>query len=337
MVRMMTWEQLQAVQPVAMKMIQNSLVKDRVAHAYLFEGERGTGKRDAGYLLVKSLFCEQPLDDYIPCGECINCKRITNGNHPDVHIIEPDGLSIKKGQIQELQAEFNKTGVESRQKLYMITHADKMTVNAANSLLKFLEEPHAGTIAILLTEQAHRMLPTILSRCQLISFKPLPPVVLKENLQKEGVHPHAAPLLASVTNNFQEALELNNEEWFAQARKIVLKLYEGLKKSPLQAMVGLQDGWFEHFKEKPQLERGLELLLLIYKDLLYIQIDMGEQLVYPDLRNMLETDALHTSTRRLSEQMTAILEAKRKLNSNMNPQLLIEQLVLELQGGSSIV
>ncbi|WP_114746951.1 DNA polymerase III subunit delta' [Falsibacillus pallidus] len=333
----MTWEQLQSVQPVAMKMIQNSLVKDRVAHAYLFEGERGTGKKDAGTLLIKSIFCDHPSKDYIPCDECINCKRITNGNHPDVHMIEPDGLSIKKGQIQELQAEFNKTGVESKKKLYMISHADKMTVNAANSLLKFLEEPHSGTIAILLTEQAHRILPTILSRCQLISFKPLPPSILKENLKQEGVHPHFAPLLASITNNFQEALDLNNEEWFAQARKIVLKLYEGLKKSPLQAMVGLQDGWFDHFKEKPQLERGLELMLLIYKDLLYIQVGKGEQIVYPDYRQMLETDALQTSARRLSEQMTAILEAKRKLNSNMNPQLLMEQLVLELQGGSSFV
>ncbi|RLQ91703.1 DNA polymerase III subunit delta' [Falsibacillus albus] len=334
---MKTWEQFKTVQPVAMKMIENSLEKNRVAHAYLFDGERGTGKREAGYLFAKSLFCDDPIGRYIPCEQCINCKRINHGNHPDVHVIEPDGLSIKKGQIQELQAEFSKTGVESNKKLYIIVHADKMTVNAANSLLKFLEEPHAETMAILLTEQVHRILPTIISRCQLINFRPLPPEILKDNLQKEGVHPHMAPLLASLTNNFDEAMQLNSEEWFAQARKIVLKLYEGLKKSPLQAMVGLQDEWFAHFKEKSQIERGLELLLLIYKDLLYIQIDRGEQLVFPDYRQQLEADALHTSARQLSDQMTAILEAKRKLISNMNPQLLLEQLVLELQGGSSFV
>ncbi|MFX3864258.1 DNA polymerase III subunit delta', partial [Streptococcus suis] len=92
-----------------------------------------------------------------------------SGNHPDVHWIEPDGQSIKKGQIEALQEEFSKTGVESNQKLYIIRHADKMTNNAANSLLKFLEEPHRGTTAVLLTEQYHRMLPTIISRCQVLS------------------------------------------------------------------------------------------------------------------------------------------------------------------------
>ena len=97
----------------------------------------------------------------IPCEECINCKRINHGNHPDIHIVEPDGLSIKKQQIHQLQEEFSKTGVESNQKLYMIYHADKMTVNAANSLLKFLEEPHEQTYAVLITEQPQKMLPTI--------------------------------------------------------------------------------------------------------------------------------------------------------------------------------
>ncbi|MFG5456460.1 DNA polymerase III subunit delta', partial [Enterococcus faecalis] len=76
-----------------------------------------------------------------PCESCRNCQRIESGNHPDVHVVHPDGLSIKKGQIQALQEEFSKTGLESHKKLYIISHADQMTVNAANSLLKFLEEP----------------------------------------------------------------------------------------------------------------------------------------------------------------------------------------------------
>ncbi|WNS75530.1 DNA polymerase III subunit delta' [Bacillus sp. DTU_2020_1000418_1_SI_GHA_SEK_038] len=332
-----TWEDLEGMQPVVLKMFKNSILKDRLAHAYLFEGMKGTGKREAGSLLAKSVFCHSPIQGYMPCEACVNCKRINNGNHPDVHIVEPDGLSIKKAQIQSLQEEFSKTGVESKKKLYMIVHADRMTSNAANSLLKFLEEPHPHTMAILMTEQAQRILPTILSRCQTISFQTLSPEKMAEKLTMNGVSPQMAPLIAQLTNNIDEAIAYSQNDWFVQAQKIVLKLYEVLKKSPLEAMVALQDDWFKHFKEKEQLDLGLDLLLLISKDLLYIQLGKEGQIVYLNEKARLEQFALQSSSRQVSEQMTAILEAKRKLHANMNPQLLMEQLVLKLQEGSSFV
>ena len=189
-----TWGELEEIQPVALKMIKNSLQKNRLAHAYLFEGIRGTGKRETGMVLAKSLFCLSLLEGCKPCEECTNCRRINHGNHPDIHVVEPDGMSIKKGQIQLLQEEFAKTGVESRQKLYMIIHADRMTVNAANSLLKFLEEPFQQTFAILVTEQVQKILPTILSRCQTISFQPLSSVNLQQRLIEAEIPEHMAPL-----------------------------------------------------------------------------------------------------------------------------------------------
>ena len=91
-----SWEELEKIQPVALKMIKNSIKKSRLAHAYLFEGMRGTGKKETGILVAKSLFCQAQVDGYIPCEECNNCIRINHGNHPDIHIVEPDGLSIKK-------------------------------------------------------------------------------------------------------------------------------------------------------------------------------------------------------------------------------------------------
>lgn len=332
-----TWEQLEGIQPVVLKMFKNSIMKERLAHAYLFEGTKGTGKREAGILLAKSVFCHSPKDGYVPCETCINCKRINTGNHPDVHVVEPDGLSIKKGQIQALQEEFSKTGVESKKKLYMIVHAERMTINAANSLLKFLEEPHPQTMAVLITEQVQQILPTILSRCQTISFNSLSPEKLIEIYRANGVEPHMASLLAQLTNNLDEAIEYSQNDWFVQAQKIVLKLYEALKKNPLEAMVALQEDWFTHFKEKEQVDRGLDLLLLIFKDLLYIQLGKQEQVVYLNEKVRLEQFALQSSSRQLSGQMTAVLEAKRRLQANMNPQLLMEQLLLKLQEGYSFV
>ncbi|WP_318509277.1 DNA polymerase III subunit delta' [Bacillus sp. T3] len=331
------WTQLEEVQQTVLKMLKNSITRNRVSHAYLFEGMRGTGKKEVGLILAKSLFCHEPLEGYLPCNQCVNCKRIETGNHPDFHLIEPDGLSIKKQQILDLQEEFSKTGVESKKKIYMIVHADRITVNAANSLLKFLEEPNQQTYAILITEQVQKILPTILSRCQILTFAPLSPKHLIAAFIAEGIEPAEAPLLAQLTNNIEEALELNQNDWFAQAQKIVLKLYEVLKKNSLEALVHLQDKWFEHFKDKEQLDRGLDLLLLIYKDLLYIQLGKEDQVVFQKELVQLKQYALHSSGRSLAEQMTSILESKRMLNANMNHQLLMEQLVLKLQEGSSFV
>ncbi|WP_462410013.1 DNA polymerase III subunit delta' [Neobacillus sp. Marseille-QA0830] len=332
-----TWDQLDELQPAVLRMMKNSLVKNRVAHAYLFEGMRGTGKKDIGLLFTKALFCESPVDGYKPCESCYQCRRINNGNHPDVHLIEPDGLSIKVDQIRELQAEFSKKAVESSKKVYLLVHANKMSVSASNSLLKFLEEPGPGTTAFLLTEQPQAILPTILSRCQVLTFQPLSPQVLIKQLEASGVSPQKAPLLAQLTNSLDEALELNVDEWFALAQKIVVKLFEVLRKSHLEALVSLQNDWFGHFREKEQLQRGLDLLLLFFKDLLYIQLDKQEQIVFRGEIDRLQQFALQTSGRRLANQMSAILDAKKKLAANMNPQLLMEQLVLKLQEGSSFV
>ena len=219
----MTWVEFKQEQPYAAKMIKSSLEKNRISHAYLFEGERGTGKRAAAMLFVESLLCEERESSSTQCGQCVNCKRIKSGNHPDVHLIEPDGLSIKINQIRTLRTEFSKSGVESKKKMYVIIDAEKMTIPAANSLLKFLEEPNSETTAILVTEQPQQILPTILSRCQTVSFKSIPSEILSAKLQKSGVHFVKAPLLAAVTNNFQEAMNVNDDDWFAQARNIVFQ------------------------------------------------------------------------------------------------------------------
>ncbi|MFJ7832394.1 DNA polymerase III subunit delta' [Peribacillus sp. NPDC046944] len=329
-----TWQEMRQIQPQVMTMLQNSITKNRVAHAYIFEGDTGTGKKEVSKNFAKSLLCENPVEGFEPCGQCKNCKRISSGNHPDIHLIEKDGLSIKKEQIKSLQEEFSKKSVEANRKVYMITDADKMSVGAANSLLKFLEEPVGDTVAILMTEQVQRILPTILSRCQLISFKPLSPENVKRKLMEQDVDPQMAAVVAHLTQNVVDGIDMSHDEWFVQGQKIVVKLYEVLKQNSLKALLFLQTDWFSHFKDREQVDRGLDLLLLIYKDLLYIQLDKKDLIVFQNKLKEFETHALHLSPRRLAEHMEFILEAKRKLMSNTNPQLLMEQLVLNLQEGS---
>lgn len=330
---MISWPELEEYQPRVLKIFQNTLLKNRLAHAYLFEGKKGTGKKDAAFLLARSYFCENLVDGYKPCEQCKNCKRIQSGNHPDVHVIEPDGMSIKKWQIQALQEEFAKTGVESNRKLYIISHCDKMTANAANSLLKFLEEPTKGTMAILLTEQIHQILGTILSRCQVLSFQPLPPNTIREVLETEGIPSHLATLASHVTNNIVEAQQFCQDDWFAEARMKVIKLYEILTSRQNKALIYIHNQWMSFFDDKEQLEYGLDFLLFLYKDIISIQSGLEENVIYLDLLSMLKQHALQTSQRAALNHVASILEAKKRLNANVNPQLLMEQLVLTLQEG----
>jgi DNA polymerase III subunit delta' len=327
-----TWDQLEQIQPHVVKMLKNSLLKNRVAHAYIFEGGKGTGKKEAALLFAKSMFCLH-LHEYKPCNTCINCRRIASSNHPDIHYIEPDGVSIKKEQIPHLQSEFTKTGLESNRKLYIIEHVDKMTVNAANSLLKFLEEPSSDTYAVLLTEHVHKLLNTIVSRCQIISFRSLTPDDLRNKLMENGVSQAFASLLAQLTNDLEEALRLYEDEWFGLARKLVIQLNETLATRPQQSLLFIHEKWMQHFSEKGQVELGLNMLLMLYRDLLSIQLEQENTVVFTDRFGHLKQQALQTTQKKTICDLEAILKAKNKLNSNMNLQLLMEQLVLDLQEG----
>ncbi|MFZ3591009.1 DNA polymerase III subunit delta' [Bacillus sp. DJP31] len=324
----LTWDDLSIQQPVVTKMLTNSLSKNRLAHAYLFDGERGTGKKEIAKFLAKTLFCKDP-QVWTPCHTCVNCRRIESGNHPDIHIVEPDGLSIKKQQIQHLQEEFSKTGVESKQKFYIINHADKMTLNASNSLLKFLEEPNQHTTAILLTEQINQMLDTIISRCQSLSFQAAPRQILVSQLELQGVSSVHARLAVQLTNSLDQALALTQDDWFAEARKVVLQLCEVLDSK--QSLFFIQEKWLLHFKDREQTERGLDLLLVYYRDLLSIIIGEVDSVVFSDQMNQLKKHALPMTQKCVIQNMSAILEAKKRLSANVQSQLLMEQLVLNLQ------
>lgn len=328
----LSWDTLSEKQPYVTKLLTNSMNKDRLAHAYLFKGSKGTGKKQIALHLTKAYFCRERQASE-PCGVCSDCRRIDSGNHPDVHLIEPDGQSIKIEQIRNLQKEFSYLGLESKAKAYILVHADRMTNQAANSLLKFLEEPGQRTIAILLTENPQQLLDTIISRCQVLTFAPQSKKQLVGTLVN---HEHPEPLsrtVSAMTNDQAEAETLLQDEWFVQARRNVLKLMEELTKRPQRALLALQEHWYSHFKEKQQVEIGLDLLLIWYKDVFFTQLDEKDAVVFNDQQDALSDQALKRSQNRVREQMMLILEAKRRLQANMNQQLLMEQLVLKLQEG----
>lgn len=147
--------------------LKNAIEKDRIAHAYLFCGPRGTGKTSIAKIFAKMLNCEvSPLD---PCGECANCKMVQNGSHPD--IIEIDAASNNGvDEVRNLIDKVKYAPLEGKYKVYIIDEVHMMTTGAFNALLKTIEEPPSYVIFILATTEPHKVIPTIISRCQRFDF-----------------------------------------------------------------------------------------------------------------------------------------------------------------------
>src|SRR4029078_2271075 len=138
-------------QKVVIKRLSASYINSRIGHAYLFDGERGTGKEAVALFFAKLLLCDKP-ENAVPCETCHSCRRVTSSNHPNVTMIRPDGQDIKKEQMSDLIFTMTKKGFEVGRKIYIIAAAERMNVAAANTLLKFLEEPEGEVTAILLTQ-----------------------------------------------------------------------------------------------------------------------------------------------------------------------------------------
>lgn len=324
------------LQPVVMKQLQTVFQKNRVAHAYLFEGAKGTGKMAVMRYFVKLLLCEQPNEN-VPCETCRGCRRFESGNHPNFIQIEPDGQDIKKDQMLQLIFEMNKTALEAGRKIYVLHRADRLNASAANTLLKFLEEPEGLVTAILLTEKAHAILPTIRSRSQIISFPSIPYEERVKVMIDDGLTASMAATVCMVTNDLDESLLLAKDEQFAQVRKTVLKLVEAVETNVHEAMLTVHEDWLPLLKEKEETEQALDLLLFAYRDLVAVKANSNATYTYPDFLAFYQQRALHISFEHLSNKIEAILKAKQQLHRNMNRTLLMEQLMLNLQGGYSFV
>ena len=169
--------------------LRNALANNKIAHAYLFCGPRGTGKTTMAKLFAKALNCEKGIG--CQCNECSNCKEIIEGSHPDV--IEIDAASNNGvEQVRDLIDKVNYLPIKGRYKVYIIDEVHMMTANAFNALLKTLEEPPAHVIFILATTEPHNIIPTILSRCQRYDFTKVADSDIEQRmmtiLEKEGVN-----------------------------------------------------------------------------------------------------------------------------------------------------
>ena len=206
----MKQEQLRACQPLQFERFVHILEQGQLNHAYLFSGNFGS--LEMALFLSKSLFCSEKTGIF-PCEKCRNCKLIEQEEFPDVTMIKPQNQVIKTERIRELVGQFAQSGIENQRQVFIIEQAEKMHVNAANSLLKVIEEPQSEIYIFFLTDDEEQMLPTIRSRTQIFQFKKQVSTLMSQ-LEEAGLVKNKAKLLAQFSQSQAEADKLVHQAGF---------------------------------------------------------------------------------------------------------------------------
>lgn len=310
-------------------------------HALLFSGPSGTGKAEAALTLAQILNCRTPLEPSTPpdapffahrCGTCRSCRKIEAGIHPDIRVIAPEGNYIKIAQIRDLCNTLLAKPLEATHRVIVIKEAGSMNREAANALLKVLEEPPAGTYFILTTCQPSELLPTVLSRCQPIPFRPLAPETVMRGLMAEAnLSPQQAETVAALSDgSFTRAREIVSgkggvEAWLTQRAWLFTAL-------PLPGRGDLSQALaFAEVlgRDKEKAIRSLSLIGHYLHDLMVCRID-PKRVVNPDLMPQLEADAARFDLPRLTAMADTVRDTLHRIEGNTVLRHSLEVMALKL-------
>ena len=198
---------LQEHQPVIYKTFVNAIETNKLSHAYLLSGSVGMPLKETALYLAKSLICDNPAP--LACNNCITCMRVDEGNYADIMVFGDGNTKIKKGDIEKITSNFDKTALEEKGIMIYVLHlVETMTAVAVNSLLKFLEEPGKNIFAFLTTENESKLLPTIISRTQVLRFREIDREKVLKDAVNMGVFAEDAEILSGFYNDAKTIKEI---------------------------------------------------------------------------------------------------------------------------------
>ncbi|MBP6944078.1 MAG: DNA polymerase III subunit delta' [Candidatus Omnitrophica bacterium] len=287
-------------QELAVDLLKRSISDGRLAHAYLFIGPEGTGKSLLARIFAQALNCENKGAD--PCGECVSCRKIEGGIHPDVVAVVPEGKSVQIGiePVRRMEASMSLKPYEGRTKVFIVDGADRMTEEAANSLLKTLEEPPKDTVMVLLASNMFKLQPTIVSRCQKVLFHPLGErSIMKELIERYGLDEKRALCVSRFSEGrLGKAVEVLEGELLEGRDRIV-----GDFLSPKQP--GYEDTWL-YGEPREKVNEALNTLAVYYRDLLVFKLSKDQGLLVNLDRAI---DIAHDAEKFTAEKLEGILDA----------------------------
>ncbi|MDD4063169.1 MAG: hypothetical protein PHQ79_02015 [Bacilli bacterium] len=323
----MNFEILKKNQPKVIKLLENSFMKNRLVHTYLFEGPSGTNKVEAAFYLACLLFCENSEK---PCLKCKNCQMILNKTHPSVFYITPETEVIKKQQIESLIHEFSLTALVEGKRVFIIDGIEKANIFAANSILKFLEEMHENDYGILISENLSSILPTIRSRSQIINFHKTSEGDVVKELVSENVDEQLARVIVKLTNSVSEGLELANDKLFTYVYDLAIKIIKTiiLKEDFPLIVLNREGNELLREKEKKYHHYFLNMLVLFNNDMLYFSLGNRDKIVFYEVIDEYKA-RIEIINEKIIKNIEYIMEMKERINSNVNLDLLYTDLFIE--------
>ena len=346
---------LKEYQPIIYKTFLNSLKEKKLSHAYLISGNPGTPLLEVAKFLAKSILCDDPSP--LACNNCITCLRVDDENYPDFIVLDGSKNSIKKKDVGEIESRFEKKAFESKGIMIYVLHlVENMTTEAVNSILKFLEEPESDIYAFLTTNNESIILPTIVSRCQVLHLKQIDRNEVIEKAVEEGVDRKDAELLSYFYNSpelvsdalltkeiikkpnddekdrveeYNKEVEIHNEikEAFLEAREILEGFLETLRNEEEREVIYYyQTKIIPYLKSKEATRFFLDMLSQVYKDILNIQNNWAIILTsYQETLFDLAKKLNH-----VDKDILNILKTRSMINLNVNISLLLDSLFLGL-------
>lgn len=315
----------------AVDLLERAILGDRLSHAYLLTGPLQVGKTTLARAFAQALLCE--VGNGVPCGVCRTCQRLAAARYPDVQFLMAEKNTIQIEQVRALQSDAALSPLEGRRKIFIIREIERATLPAANALLKTLEEPSPHVMLLLTCVRRDQVLPTILSRCQVIGLRPLPLDQVRDALvQRWGVEPERATLLARLSAGrlgWAVQAHTQRELWEDRARRL----------DALQAVAGEGRATRLHFSEQisrqPEtIEQTLGLWATWWRDILLIQHGTPDLIVNLDRQAELAVQAVRYSPQQVEGALQDVLQTARRIRANVNARLAMDVLALRLPAGT---
>jgi DNA polymerase-3 subunit delta' len=316
-------------------MLCRTVAAQQVRHAYLFSGPQHIGKTLLAERFAQTLLCTGSTDARTiavdPCNTCLSCRKVLHSNHPDVHVIArpPDKQFILIEQIRALQSDSARKTLEGGYNIFILLNAHEMNVQAANSLLKTLEEPEPSVILLLTVTDANLLLPTILSRVQHIPMQLLTTTQIKNALlQRWQVESTEAERIAALAaGRMGWAVQAVEDEEMLAVRKVQLDLLTRLPRMSRAERFELAQQLSTESEKIPML---LELWLLWWRDMVLAANTCLDLTVNVDMRDLLKVQATKVGTNESERMVRAILQTMELLEQNVNVRVALEVLMLDV-------
>ncbi len=311
--------------------IQDAVGQNKVSHAYILNGQRGSGKKMLAKLFAMTLQCESGKSE--PCGMCRSCIQANNGNQPDIITVKHEKpASISVDDVREqVNGDIMIKPYSSPYKVYIIPEADLMTVQAQNTILKTIEEPPEYAVIFLLTENADSLLPTIRSRCVMLKLRNIKDKLVKKYLIEQlQVPDYQAELCAAFAQgNIGRATMLATSDQFNEIKEEAIQLLKYIDDMELHEIVSAIKAINRY---KLQVEDYLDIITIWYRDVLLYKAtkDVGG-LVFGDQLKFIKEKASKSSYEGIERILEGIEKAKTRLKANVNFDLLMELMLLTIK------